>query len=105
MDGRSGGSTAQAEDLVIRLEERTTFSRAVRSYADARVAEVLEHAGAVGSSDLIACAACDARVILLNQPRTWAHRADQRVCAGCAAERDVIALYRTDIDIGGEGGG
>lgn len=53
--------------------------------------------------DLSRCTSCGARVILLDQPETFAYRDHQIVCAECGAERDLVLLFHSEADIGGEG--
>lgn len=55
--------------------------------------------------DLLFCPSCGERVILLDQPETFVVRDAERMCAACGAERDFVQLYRSEADIGGEGGG
>jgi DNA-directed RNA polymerase subunit RPC12/RpoP len=100
-----GGIGLAANPLAVPLEEQMALAGAVRAYVHQRIVEVLEHAGATNSPDLIACPSCGDRVILLDKPSTYVQRHADRVCAACGAERELIEMYRPDSDIGGEGGG
>lgn len=53
--------------------------------------------------DLRRCSSCGSRVILLDQPETFAYRDHEIVCASCGAERDLVHLFHSEADIGGEG--
>lgn len=87
-------------------EQRSTMASAVRETLRAQVIELLERRGLAGSPDLVECPRCGDRIILLDQPATFAiDKADRsRICAACGGEADFLAMIAPEADIGGEAG-
>lgn len=88
--------TANATDSMIGAV-RETFRR--------QVLDLLAERGLASSPDLRECPRCGDRIILLDQPATFApDRASKaRICTACRAEQDFRAIVAPDMEHGGEG--
>jgi hypothetical protein len=84
--------------------EQEALARAVRATVHDQIIDLLERRGLISSDDLVQCPRCGDRVILLDQPATFAIDAGSRICAACRAESDFIRIVLPEDDIGGEGG-
>ena len=101
-------------DAVIDLREthfisadQVRLARAVRASIRSQVIELLDRHGLLHKKDVQRCPSCGDKVIVLEQPSTYVYdrMKDQRICAACGAERDLVVILDPLVDIGGEGGG
>jgi DNA-directed RNA polymerase subunit RPC12/RpoP len=98
-----GGIGMPADAGPVEIDEQRNLANAVREYVEERTADIIEISGA-RSPDLIQCPSCGNRTILLDRPATYVVKNQDRLCAACGAERELVDMYLPDADIGGEGG-
>ena len=101
-----GFGTPGTHALKITPEEEDKLAVAVRESVRRQVTAMLRRRG-IRLDDADACPSCGDRIIVLDEPPTFAFDLDeqQRICLACEAEREFIRMVRPPADIGGEGGG
>lgn len=101
-----GFGTPGTQALKITPEQEDHLAVAVRESVRRQVTAMLRQRG-IPLDDAESCPVCGDRIIVLDEPPTFAFDLEEqrRICLACEAEREFIRMVRPPADIGGEGGG